>query len=295
MVVTIAAGLNNYGLSRKRWTEWRAVLEAAESVVGELAEPTPAAMVHLDLGIVHGEMENYALAAEQMTEAADCARRLGLGDLELAARLHLSHLLERSGQLAESRAVIRQVRTRRMDDATASWMELVLGMIAGKENDPAGQRSAFDRSIDLMVAAGAPRRAMALRYRTIGESLTEAGEYDQAVAAYQEALSGYRDSSDDMNVAVTLDCLGAAYVSSGRFDEAMVVLVEALPLAQEQQQWDCEARIHVALGRRFAALGQAGEAAGAWREALGIYEYHGAAAAEDVRELLAGAVSGATR
>jgi len=125
-----------------------------------------------------------------------------------------------------------------------------------------------------------------MHLRTIGESYTESGEYEAAEATFQEALS-YREEANPMNVAAILECLGTVYVSSGRLAEAEPVLAEALVLVKEQQQWDCEARVRVALGRRLAALGQIAEAEEAWRQALAIYERHGAAAAEGVRELLA--------
>jgi tetratricopeptide (TPR) repeat protein/transcriptional regulator with XRE-family HTH domain len=286
-VIRIAAGMNNYALSRKRWSEWRAVLEAAVTVIGEFDEPVAAGMVHFDLGIVHNELEDFEAGAGQLACAVGFAHDVGVGAFEAAAKLHLSHALERANRPAESRAIVEQVQKQQPDEQIASWIALILGMIAGKEKDLSGQRTAFDRSIELYRVAGAPARALAMRYRTIGESLAETGEYEGAEGAFQEALSLYRGEHNAMDIAAILECLGTAYVSSGRFDKAEAVLLEALPLVQEQQQWDCEARIQVALGRRLAALGQIGEAEDAWRQALGIYESHGAAAAEDVRELLA--------
>lgn len=285
-VTRLAIGMNNYGLSRKRWSEWQAVLEAAAAVVGEFGDPVAAGMVHFDLGIVHNELDAFVAGAGQLASAVGYAREVGVAAFEAAAVLHLSHALERVNRLAEARAMAEQVQAQQPDEQISSWIALILGMIAGKEKDLSGQRADFDRSIELYRAAGAPARHVAMRYRIIGESLAEAGEYIQAEAAYREALSRYREASDEMNVAAVLDCMAATLVASGRLDEAAAVLLEALPLAREQQQWDCEARVHVSLGRRLSALGQAAEAADAWRTALGIYEYHGAAAAEDVRELL---------
>lgn len=286
-VIRIATGMNNYGLSRKRWSEWQAILEAAVDVVGEFDEPVAAGMVHFDLGIVHNELDDFAAGAEQFAHAVGYAREVGVEAFEAGALLHLSHALERANRLAEARAMAEQVQAQQPDEQIASWIALILGMIAGKERDLSGQRTAFDRSIALYRAVGAPPRALAMRYRTIGESLAEAGEYSQAEAAYRQALTRYRDESDEMNVAAVLDCLAAALLSSGRLDEAEAVLLEALPLAHEQEQWDCEARLHISRGRRFDVLGRDAEAIDAWQRALRIYEYHGAAAADDVREILA--------
>ncbi|MFI5712513.1 NB-ARC domain-containing protein [Kribbella sp. NPDC051620] len=286
-VIRIATGMNNYGLSRKRWSEWRAVLGAAVTVAGELDDPVAAGMVHFDLGIVHNELDDFEAGAGQLARAVGYAHQIAVESFEAAAKLHLSHALERADRPAEARAIVEQVQKQQLDEQIASWIALILGMIAGKEKDLPGQRAAFDRSIELYRVAGAPARALAMRYRTIGESLAEAGEYEEAEAAFHQALALYRGENDAMDIAAILECLGTAYVGSRRFDQAESVLLEALPLVQEQQQWDCEARIQVALGRRLAALGRIGEAEDAWRQALGIYERHGAAAAEDVRELLA--------
>jgi tetratricopeptide (TPR) repeat protein len=220
----------------------------------------------------------------ELTEAVGCARESGVVEFEAHSLIHLSHALERVYRLAEARAVAEQAKVLQPENG---WIDLVLGMIAGKEKDLAGQRESFERSLRRSRADGSDRRTLAMRHRVIGESFAEAGEYEAAVEAYLEALAGYQEAADEMNIAAILECLGTAYVSDGRLDEAAAVLSQALPLVQAQEQWDCEARIHVALGRRLARLGQIAEAAEAWRQALGIYEYHGAAAADDVRELLA--------
>lgn len=285
-VVRLAAGLSGYGLSQKRWSEWRAVLEVAVGVVA-LDDPVAAGVIHFDLGLVYDELAEFELGVAQLAQAVSYAPKIGVVAFELAALVNLSHALERANRLAEARAVTKQAQDLQPHDGYASWIELVLGMIAGKEEDLAGQRSAFERSMRLCREFGAEPRTIAMRYRTIGESLAEAGDYEQAETAYKEALLLHRDQGNEINAAAILECLGTVYVSSGRLDEAEAVLSEALPLAQGQQQWDCEARIHVALGRRLAALGQTVEAGEAWGQALGIYVSHGASAADDVRALLA--------
>jgi tetratricopeptide (TPR) repeat protein len=287
-VVRIAVGMNEFGQTRKRWSEWRAILEAAAGVVGQFDDPIGSGMIHFDLGLVCNELDEFEQGAEYLTQAVRAAREVGQENFEVTALVNLGHALERANRLAEARAVAQQVQDHRPDERIASWVDLVLGMVAGKEKDLAGQRAAFERSLELYRAAEAPPGNLAMRYRTIGESLAEAGQYGDAEASYREALSRYHDLDDQLNVAAALECLGRALVSSGRLDEAETVLAEALPLAREQAQWDCEARIQVALGRRFSALGRDVEAADAWRRALGIYEHHGAAAAEDVRVLLDG-------
>ncbi|MEV8375479.1 NB-ARC domain-containing protein [Kribbella sp. NPDC056861] len=285
-VVRIAAGINDFGQTRKRWSEWRAILEAAAGVVGQFDDPVSSGMIHFDLGLVCNELEEFEQGVEYLTQAARSAREMGEQGFEVTALVNLGHALERANRLPEARAVAQQVQDHRPDERIASWIELILGMAAGKEQDLAGQRAAFERSLELYRAAGAPPGNLAMRYRIIGESLAEAGQDGDAEASYREALSRYRELDDQLNVAAVLERLGATLVSAGSLDEAEAVLSEALLLAQEQAQWDCEARIQVALGNRLSALGRKAEAADAWRRALGIYEYHGAAATEDVRLLL---------
>jgi tetratricopeptide (TPR) repeat protein/transcriptional regulator with XRE-family HTH domain len=283
--VRIALGMCAYAQHRKRWSEWRTVLEIA----ADAAESEPLAVrgaIHYDLGLVYGELEEFDLACAQLARAADYAREVGVARSEAAALMNLGHMLERANRLSEARMRTEQALALNPDEFVVSWAQLVLGMIAGKENDLTGQRVSFDRSLALYQASGAPLSALAARYRTIGESLAEAGEYEPAEAALKEALSLYRKDAGAANVAVFLEVLGTFFVDRGRLTEAEELFAEALPLAQVRQQWDCEARIHVGLGRRLAALGQLAEADEAWREALRIYEYHGAAAAEGVRELL---------
>lgn len=285
-VVRMAAGMNNFGPLRKRWSEWRAVLEAGAGAVGEFDDPVAAGMIHFDLGLVYDELNEFERGAEQLVRAVAAARAIGEEPFEVAALVNLAHALEQANRLPEARASAVEALSHQPDERMASWIELVLGMIAGKEKDLAGQRSAFERSLEFFRTIEAPPQAMAMRYRIIAESLVASGEYAQADAAFRQARAHFDDEDEQLNIAALLDQFGNLLVTTGQLDEAAQVLAEGFDLAVRHELWDVEAGIRVGLGRRFEALGSTDQARAEWLRALAIYERNGAAAADGVRKLL---------
>ncbi|TDU91513.1 tetratricopeptide repeat protein [Kribbella voronezhensis] len=285
-VVRIAAGMNAFGLVRRRWVEWRDIGEAAIRVLAGVDDDVAAAMIHFDLGLVYGELQEHAAAAEHLGRAAPMAAALGDRDFERSCLLNLAHALERAGELSEAKAVIARLISTRPEPRAESWAELVLGMIAGKEHDHAAQMAAFERSVALFRQDDPPARQLAMRYRVIGESLEETGRYAEAETLYRDSLAAYREEKLELMLAEILGHLGRLLVTVERFDEAAELYAESLQLAITHELWDSEAAARVGLGRWHQAAGRPGQAVAEWQQALAIYRRYGSARADEVQALL---------
>jgi tetratricopeptide (TPR) repeat protein/transcriptional regulator with XRE-family HTH domain len=285
-VIRIAAGMNAYGLKRRRWVEWRDIGEAAIRVLAEVDDPVAAAMIHYDLGILHGELEEFVAGAGHLRRTLELAALIGDREFELASLLNLAHALERTNELPAAKEVIQRLVASRPGSRLESFAELVTGMIAGKESDHTAQMAAFERSVQLFAATDPPLRQLAMRYRVIGESLEETGRYAEAEAFYRDSLAGYREEKREMMLAELLGILGRLMVTLERFDEAAEAYQESLQLAVDHEQWDAEAAARVGLGRWNQAMGRAGQARAEWQRALAIYHRYGSARADDVQALL---------
>lgn len=286
VVVRIAAGMNGFGLSRRRWVEWREVGEAAIRVLAELDDQVAAAMIHYDLGLVYGELEEHAAGAEHLGRAVAMAGVIGDLDFERACLLNLAHALERANELSEAKAVTERLIATGLDARLESWAELVLGMIAGKEGDQVAQMTAFERSVYLFTESDPPRRQLAMRYRVVGESLEESSRYAAAEPYYRESLALYREEKREMMLAEILGLLGGLMVTLERFDEAAEAYEESLVLAIDRELWAAEAAARVGIGRLHQAAGRSGQARDEWQQALATYRRYASARADEVQALL---------
>ncbi len=285
-VIRIAAGLNAFGLRRRRWLEWREIGEAAVRALAEVDDQVAAAMIHYDLGLVYGELEQPVAAARHLERAAPMAAAIGDLPFERACLLNLAHALERANDLSAAKAVVERFSATRPGPDRASWGELVLGMIAGKEGDHAAQMAAFERSVALLTEGDGSPRDLAMRYRVIGESLEETSRYAEAESFYRKSLAAYRAENKELMLAEILGILGRLLITVGRFDEVAELFEESLTLATTHELWDSEAAARVGLGRWHEAAGRSGQARDEWRQALAIYRRYGSARADEVQALL---------
>jgi tetratricopeptide (TPR) repeat protein/transcriptional regulator with XRE-family HTH domain len=285
-VIRIAGGMNAFGVARRRWVEWRDVSEAAIRVLADVDDQVAAAMIHYDLGLIYGELEQHAAGADHLGRAVAMAAAIGDLDFERSCLLNLAHALERANELAEARAVTERLITTRPNTMIGSWAELVLGMIAGREGDHAAQMAAFERSVVLLRESDPPLGQLAMRYRIIGESLEESGRYATAEIFYRDSIAVYREENREMMLAEGLGLLGGLLVTLKRIDEAAEAYQESLQLAIEHELWDAEAAARAGLGRWYQAAGRSGEARSEWQRALAIYHRYGSARADELQALL---------
>ncbi|ADB34539.1 transcriptional regulator, XRE family [Kribbella flavida DSM 17836] len=290
-VIRAAVGFDEFGLHRKRWSEWRDVNLVAVDVVDEHEDPLGAAMVTYDLGLALNELGDFTAGHAQLTRALGLVRRLGDRRFETQCLIQLSHALEQTGELeaAESLAREAQVLTVELaDEQMESWCHLLLGMIAGRAGDLAMQDAEFDLAVrQLDRLPDVPPSHAAMRRLSIGESYLTARRYEQAEASLTASLKLFQVAERPNGVAEALDDLSAVLTETGRAAEALERQDEALRLAIDEELWDREASVRMRRGKTLVALGRPDEARTEWEKAAALYRSHLAPGTEEAERLLA--------
>ena len=267
--VAAAVGMNLFGPARKRWLEWRDVnLAAADLVDGD---PVAAAMVHFDLGLAYGELEDFAAAARHLARATAAARAMDPPSFLVRCLVNEAHMLERAGRTGEGFAVVAEALELADDPETSLFGTLTLGMLHGKAGALEQQAAVLARAIAL--AADAPPEVRARVLAAAGASLREAGQAAEAVPVLAECAALRHGHDPSGGEAEALDELAAASRQLGR--PAVDLYLAALRVAQGHDLWDREVSIRTGLGHAYADLGRTADAREQWALADRVRAAHG--------------------
>jgi tetratricopeptide (TPR) repeat protein len=288
LAVRLAVGLNAYYSLRRSWLEW---LQANETVLGLVSggpDWLAEGMVLHDLGAAHAELGQYEQAVAPLRRAVAAAEQTGDGNLQTLCLSTLSHVLERTGRIADGIPYAEQAREiglRLGIPPRAAWACLALGMLYLKTGAAKVARKHFDEALGLLTEPG-QERYQGMVAQNIGVAYREAGEYEVASVALVNSLELYRKAGSAISEAEVLNELGRLCLSQGRYDEAVAHHSEGLAIAGQHGDWLCEADIRRSLGEVRRAQGLLPEARREWRIALSIHEQHGAHGGSELRTLL---------
>jgi len=275
--VRMAVGMNVFGPARQRWLEWRDVNRAAAAVVDLRSDPVGAALVHFDLGLALGELNDFSAAADQLAPAVEAARRMGSGRFLTSSLLNLAHLLERADRAKEGFACVHEALELIAADPDAadlgSWAQLTLGMLYGRNGEPERQLEPFEAAIAL--AQDGDPGVLCRVHISAGTSLRECGQATVAVRVLLAGVDVICGLDKPGILAEALDELGAAYGELGRHEEALAAYLEGLEIAVSQELWHREASVRTGLGRIYLSLGRNAEAEDQQRLAAEVYAAHG--------------------
>lgn len=291
LLVRLAIGVGVYAMHRKRWAEWRDLLLVGIDLVDEQQDPTLAALLHFDLGLAYGELNDFAAGAAHLERALALGQRLEAHAFECRCLVNLAHAYEQSGEgLDRARVVAERALTMAREDGDLpqeSWCHLVLGMIAGRAGDLAGQRASFEPAIDLYLRRpNVPLSHAGMRHYIIGTSYQQAGQLADAVVSLEQSLALYREGGRTNGACEAQQHLGEVAVELGRYDEALTRFTDALQMAIANELWDGEAAIRVGLARTYQALGRNAEARTELLAARQLYTGHGVALPGEVTVML---------
>ncbi len=277
LAVRIAVGMNVFALSRLRWLEWRDVNRAAAEVVDRQSDPVGAALIHFDLGLALGELDNFSAAADQLALATDAARLIGQPQFLASSLVNLAHMLEQADRVPEGFEHVHEA-LELIDQVPEAadhgpWAQLTLGMLYGRVGEPTRQLESFERAIALVQDNP---DILCRMHITAGASLRECG---QAALALQVLLAGVeiiREHDTRGVLAEALCELGSVYGDLGRHSEALTVYLEGLEIAVSRELWHREAQIRTGLGQTYLGLGRDAEGKEQLQLAEEVYAAHGA-------------------
>ncbi|MFL9459017.1 CHAT domain-containing protein [Tolypothrix bouteillei VB521301_2] len=111
-----------------------------------------------------------------------------------------------------------------------------------------------------------------------GRKLYEAERFTEAVASWQQAISAFQASGDELRQAMTLGDLSLAYQQLGQWTQAESAIAQSLNILQTAQNIDALDRSQILAqaldikGRLQLAQSKAEDALNTWRLSLDIYE-----------------------
>ncbi len=158
----------------------------------------------------------------------------------------------------------------------------VRGLLLRTQGDLEGSIATYREALPARIAlSGRDHREVANLYNSLAITLTAAGRYDEALAAYRESLAihAHLGRSEEIDALIMLGNTGTLAFRTGRLREAEEVLGRAF--AGQQTQGGDSASVAAAMGLWGAvatALGRAGEALPRLRQAVEMAETFAGAA-----------------
>ncbi|WP_328686119.1 AfsR/SARP family transcriptional regulator [Streptomyces sp. NBC_00343] len=248
----MAGHLHRSGL----WREQEAVHHTAMRAVRRLGDRAAQAHVHRGLAWALGNLERHEEARVHAEHAVELF--LESGDMEACADGYctLSWVAEQQGDLVTSL----DIAQRRL---------ALIRTFDGPETH--GQRH---------------RRSLASALNAVGWFNTLLGQPEQALTHCGQALALQQGLGDDVNEAHTYDSIGLAHCRLGRYEQAVAAYREAVDGYRRGHVPSFVARALVSLGDTHLEAGQPEAARAAWAEGLAIMDQLGHAEAEPLRDRL---------
>jgi tetratricopeptide (TPR) repeat protein len=171
---------------------------------------------------------------------------------------------------------------RRVNELTEAATHYELGALHARLRQFDQALAEYERARDIYRTAG-QRDQEATTVNAMGVGYLDQGEYEQAEAAFDQALGMYASGQRDARV-VTLCNLGDTYTDQARFEEARRVYRRGRSLARWTQNGEGQVYALRGMGRVEEALGRYRAAAHRYRQALtASRQYHGRADGAEMR------------
>ncbi|HMI56084.1 MAG TPA: tetratricopeptide repeat protein [Gemmatimonadaceae bacterium] len=172
------------------------------------------------------------------------------------------------------------------DREAVSWVLNNLGMLYTKKGDFEKARDALEKG--LAIAQGCDPTVESILTLNLAEAWVGAGRLDLADQACGRALRAAQRRGDHLTAASALKCRARIERARGALDKAMATLRIAIYEAEGTEDRLLHAEMLRELGEVARALGNAGGAKSAFREAATTYDVVGAKGeAEQVKSLIA--------
>jgi len=192
----------------------------------------------------------------------------------VAALGYLTWILAEQGRFAE--AIARGEEATRLAEALDHPYSLAFALwCVARPHIVKGDFGDAVRLLERGVALSRERNLMFLSVLTtmgLGYGYALSGRIDEAIALLKQALKGDEAAREEAMLPLCLIFLGEAYVLAGRLDDALPLVRRALTLATEHGQGGYEVRALHLLGEITARSNSLQQAEGHYRDALALAE-----------------------
>jgi tetratricopeptide (TPR) repeat protein len=249
--IELAALFSMFALRTSARASWRSAFEAALGSTHATADLRAEAWLLHNLGDVHAASDDFIAAIDCYERAL--ANQLALGRVRAAAAS--------------------------VNDIAAVYYQ------QGRHAEALAQ---FRRATDMVRQEPGPGYLIGVFLANQAECLDAMGQYESALELYDQALAVARESGDRPSLATNMSLRAQTLRRLDRFEEALDQHQAALALHRELGGVGTDFVTALdAYGHTLRALGRAGEALAAWREAVGLAESQSDPRGAEIRERLA--------
>jgi DNA-binding SARP family transcriptional activator/tetratricopeptide (TPR) repeat protein len=219
---------------RGYWHEWADTSLLALAAAQRLGDPVAQAMIHSQLGRVHGLFGSYQTANGHLFEALSLWQQVGDATGQAYAHHGIGYVHSHQEQWAEAIAHEQEalaLYTERGDRYGQANTLNDLGWYYAAFGDPAEAIAWAQRAVDLNTELG-DRFGQAQSLDTLGYAHHVKGDHAAAVACYRRALTACRELASYYQ-AMTLNHLGDALQAAGELAPARESWRESLAILDQ--------------------------------------------------------------
>src|SRR5262245_31561929 len=264
-----------------RWPEAWARFPELTRLVQEARDPFLEERVYRLAGNCLHSMSRYEDAYQRYEKALEIARRLDDRVGESRTLCNIAAALQAFGRVDEAIDMLRralQSAQRLGDRELAVVIHNNIGNNFAVRGTPDSARVWYERGLALAREQG--NRALEAAFLTnLGVVLAKTGEYEAAIDRQKEVLRICREPGAHLKTQElsALIFLGEDYANVERYSEALVVLAEAIEIAEAVQATSEVGMLHSEMGEMCSLLGRPKDAIEHYREALAAQRRSGAA------------------
>jgi DNA-binding SARP family transcriptional activator len=248
LVVLLASSQRGFFYLRKPLHDWITAMRLGVASAKALGDRLSEFRMTSNQGIALQNARRYTEAIEQLGQALQISRELGLAAPECATLANLATCYSELGQYGV--AIYHQSRS------------LAMAKELGNRN------------------------YMAVNLNNLGEHYRSVDELDESLSYLQQALAIKRELRDDYTMSSTLDGIARTYLAMHRYAEASDHAQQAIALRTEMDdKWGLAESLD-RLATALQGLGRPTEARAHWQRAMAIYDELGATQADEIRARL---------
>ena len=238
------------------YPSWTALLERGLAAGKRRHDGETTAQLSYCVGQIAYHRTEYARANELLVEASIGFAELGRPADQARCYNRLAYVARLQRRQDQARAWVEQALPLLADDDPERRYALfVLGVLAYDAHEWARSVDYLGQALDVAQQHGDPR-TLAIAYGDMGPPLRELKRYDEAIAAYTQAIDRLNDLQDWDRQARYRMNLGNVYLSTDRFQEALDCYRQAETVFRRNNARGNFCRIAMNSGQAYRGLGQ---------------------------------------
>ncbi|MCB0665362.1 MAG: tetratricopeptide repeat protein [Saprospiraceae bacterium] len=199
----------------------------------------------------HEKALDFVLKGLEIMEDIGNQPGIALGYLRMARIFHFTYKLGESAESGVKAGTIFET-LKIFPEAWDAWS--FAGHGYRMENDSTQAEYCFAKGLEMAEKSGLPK-VIGLAYNDLASFYMEFNQYDSAVNYFEKALHN-ADPADERQVMVIKNGLGQVYLATGRYQECIDLLKEALDVVYRTNEIFFLTELPEYIAQSYAALGQ---------------------------------------